>query len=242
MVMRKNIAAMDFGAGEVLLFDKPKGWTSFDVVGKIRNTIKIKKVGHAGTLDPLATGLLILCIGKKTKDIQGIQDASKTYVTTFRLGATTASYDAEQPPENFRDCGHVTENDILAAMEFFKGEIQQVPPIFSAVKVDGKRAYKAARAGQEIELKARTVHIHAFELLSFQTPDLVEVKIHCGKGTYIRSLVHDLGQKLGVGAYILELRRTATGAFSVDDGWDVAEFCKQVKEHQSAEKPSGQPD
>lgn len=227
--MRKNVSEMDFATGEVLLVDKPKGWTSFDVVGKIRNTIKVKKVGHAGTLDPLATGLLVVCTGKSTKTIQGIQDADKEYITEFRLGATTASFDAEQPAENEKDCSHLREEDIRNAMPAFVGNIEQMPPVFSAIKVNGKRAYEAARAGKEIELKPRPVQIYAFELISFTPPDRAVARIHCGKGTYIRSLIHDLGQALGVGAYILELRRTRIGSHLVENAWEIDQFCQAVK-------------
>ena len=156
---------MDFQAGQTLLFNKPKGWTSFDVVKKVRGTIRIKKVGHAGTLDPLATGLLILCTGRHTKQIQGIQDAEKEYETIFKLGATTASYDAEFPEENIKDSSHISREDVINALTQFSGTITQVPPIFSAVKVNGQRAYKAARKGKSIELKSREVNIYEFELM-----------------------------------------------------------------------------
>jgi tRNA pseudouridine55 synthase len=232
--MKKEITAMDFEAGEVLLIDKPKGWTSFDVVKKIRGAVKIKKVGHAGTLDPLATGLLIVCTGKKTKSIQEIQDADKEYTTDFRLGATTPSYDAEFPPENQKDCSHLTADDIRQAMPAFLGALDQMPPVFSAIWVDGQRAYKAARAGKEIEMKTRPVRIDAFELTDFQAPDFASVRIECGKGTYIRSLVHDLGQVLGVGAYIEELRRTRIGTYHVDHAWGIEEFCSAVRASRAA--------
>ena len=218
---------MDFLAGQTLLFDKPKGWTSFDVVKKVRNTIRIKKVGHAGTLDPLATGLLILCTGKHTKQINGIQDQEKGYEVIFKLGATTASYDAELPEENHCDASHITREQVIEAMKKFEGEIQQVPPIYSAVKVNGQRAYKAARRGEDLKLKARTVHVYAFHLTQWEAPESVSAFIRCSKGTYIRSLVHDLGQQLSVGAYIRELRRTHIGNFQVEDAWKIEDFVTQ---------------
>lgn len=221
---------LDFIAGQTLLFDKPKGWTSFDVVKKVRNTIRIKKVGHAGTLDPLATGLLILCTGKHTKTIEQIQGQEKEYEVVFKLGATTASYDAEQPEENLMPADHLTAADLEAAMQAFRGSIEQVPPIFSAVKVDGQRAYKAARAGKEIRLRSRAVHVYAFELMDAPSPEptIWAARIRCSKGTYIRSLVHDLGQALGVGGYIQDLRRTRIGDYQVADAWQVEAFVEKV--------------
>ncbi len=219
---------MDFAAGEVILIDKPKTWTSFDVVKKIRWLIQVKKVGHAGTLDPLATGLLILCSGKKTKTIESIQSQEKEYIVEFKLGATTASYDAEQPEENLLDCGELTEAAIAKAIEGFTGEISQIPPQFSAVKVNGKRAYKSAREGKKVEIKPRNVTIYDYELLEFKAPNWGKARIRCSKGTYIRTLVHDLGQVLGVGAYILELRRTKIGDYLVEDAITPEVFQKAL--------------
>lgn len=219
---------MDFAAGEVILIDKPKTWTSFDVVKKIRWLIQVKKVGHAGTLDPLATGLLILCSGKKTKTIESIQSQEKEYIVEFKLGATTASYDAEQPEENLLDCGELTEAAIAKAIEGFTGEISQIPPQFSAVKVNGKRAYKSAREGKKVEIKPRNVTIYDYELLEFKAPNWGKARIRCSKGTYIRTLVHDLGQALGVGAYILELRRTKIGDYLVEDAITPEVFQKAL--------------
>lgn len=212
----------------VLLIDKPKGWTSFDVVKKVRGITKVKKVGHAGTLDPLATGLLVLCTGKLTKTIAHIQSQEKEYEVEFRLGATTASYDAEFPPENVQDCRHLTREMLETAIQGFTGALRQVPPQFSAVKVGGKRAYAAARAGKSLEIQPRTVMVHAFDLLEFRAPDCAHARIRCGKGTYIRSLVHDLGQALGVGAYILELRRTRIGDYRVEDAETIASLSRPV--------------
>ncbi len=231
---------MDFLAGQTLLFDKPKGWSSFDVVKMIRSNIRIKKVGHAGTLDPLATGLLILCTGKHTKQIQGIQEAEKEYETIFKLGVTTASYDAEQPEVNHQDASHITPADIEKALEQFRGDIKQIPPIFSAVKVDGKRAYKSARKGREVKLRERFVSVYEFELIDqgLEAP-LFAARIRCSKGTYIRSLVHDLGQALGVGAYITELKRTRIGEHKLEDAWQIDDFVKKVRSerHKSDSPP-----
>jgi len=220
---------MDFQAGQVLLFNKPKGWTSFDVVKKVRNTIRVKKVGHAGTLDPLATGLLILCTGKYTKRIPGFQDQQKEYIVTFKLGATTASYDAEFPEENLTECSHITQEQVEKAMETFVGEISQVPPVFSAVKVKGKRAYKLARKGEKPILKSRLIHIYQFSLTKFEGTDAIEAIVTCSKGTYIRTLVHDLGQYLGVGAYMTELVRTRIGDNQLENAWELSEFVQTFK-------------
>lgn len=220
---------LNFQEGKTLLFNKPKGWSSFDVVKKVRGTIKIKKVGHAGTLDPLATGLLILCTGKHTKQITQIQDAEKVYEVIFKLGATTPSYDAEYPEENLQDASHITAQAIEDALPTFRGEIIQLPPIFSAVKIDGKRAYKSARKGKDVKLRPRNVNVYEFQILDFQSPNHVQALIRCSKGTYIRSLVHDLGQNLGVGAYIRELKRTRIGTHKLSDAWEVADFVAEVK-------------
>ena len=224
----ENPAACDFAAGQMLLIDKPKTWTSFDVVNKIRYAIKIKKVGHAGTLDPLATGLLILCTGKFTKKLNELQGLDKEYLVTFKLGATTASYDAEHPEENLTDATHITRDQILAAMEALTGDIEQLPPVFSAVKIDGKRAYESARKGKAVEVRPRQVTIHAFDQLEEVEPGIYAARVHCSKGTYIRSLVHDLGQALGAGAYIRELRRTAIGGHRIESAWPLEDFLQQL--------------
>ncbi|WNJ20421.1 tRNA pseudouridine(55) synthase TruB [Pontibacter sp. G13] len=219
---------MDFQAGQTLLFNKPKTWSSFDVVKKIRRVVRVKKVGHAGTLDPLATGLLIICTGKSTKTIPGIQDAEKEYVVDFQLGATTASYDLESEPEHFIDASHLTEDAIKDAMKAFVGAVQQTPPIFSAIKVNGKRAYESARAGKKIELKSRTIFIERFELLDYDAEKKVgKAVVVCSKGTYIRSLVHDLGQALNVGAYMAELVRTRIGPHKLENAWEIADFAEE---------------
>lgn len=202
--------------GKILLIDKPLTWTSFDVVRKIRNLTRIKKTGHAGTLDPLATGLLIVCQGKATKKIESIQNAEKEYTGTIHLGSTTASYDLESEPTPQQDIAHLTPEFILQQASSFVGFIDQVPPIFSAIKVDGKRSYDLARKGLEPELKSRRIEIKAFDITAFNLPEIT-FRVACSKGTYIRSLAHDLGQKLGTGAYLKSLRRTKIGDYSVDD-------------------------
>lgn len=229
---------LDFNAGEVLLFNKPKEWSSFDVVKKVRNLLKVKKVGHAGTLDPKASGLLILCTGKKTKTIESLQGLEKEYVTEFRLGATTASYDSEHPPENHKDCSHITQEMIESALEPFRGEFAQMPPIFSAVKIDGKRAFKSARKGQSVELRRRWVHVYHFELLEFRAPDWGKAIIRCSKGTYVRSLIHDVGQALGVGGYITELTRTRIGDFNLENAWEIDDFATQLLDWRASQKES----
>lgn len=226
---------LNFLDGQTLLFNKPKTWSSFDVVRKVRNAIRIKKVGHAGTLDPLATGLLILCTGKHTKQINKIQDAEKEYEVIFKLGATTPCYDAELPEENLKDASHITAEMIETALPQFRGDVVQVPPLYSAVKIDGQRAYKAARKGNELKLKPRNIHVFEFELTNYEAPERVHARICCSKGTYIRSLVHDLGQALGVGGYIVELKRTRIGEYRLEDAWEVLDFAKKVKELKNAE-------
>lgn len=209
--------------GKILLIDKPLEWTSFDVVKKIRNMIKIKKVGHAGTLDPLATGLLILCTGKKTKIIEEIQGQEKEYIFTLVLGKTTASYDLETPIEEAGPIDHITENDILKVIPSFEGEQKQVPPVFSAIKVKGERAYNIARRGSDVELKSRTIFIHNLEVTEIDMPT-VTMKVVCSKGTYIRSLVRDIGKHLGTEAYLKALRRTRIGNYNISDALTVEEF------------------
>lgn len=215
---------MNFLDGQTLLFNKPPGWTSFDVVKKVRNIIRVRKVGHAGTLDPLATGLLILCTGKHTKLIETIQGQEKEYEVVFKLGATTASYDAEYPEENLIVATHITPERVIAALPAFVGEIEQTPPAFSAVKVAGKRAYESARKGEQVELKARKITIYEFSLMEWESPAHIKARVRCSKGTYIRSLVHDLGQALGVGAYMTGLVRTRTGDYKLADAWEISDF------------------
>ena len=208
---------------KVLLVDKPLEWTSFDVVKKLRYALKVKKIGHAGTLDPLATGLLILCTGKKTKEIEGYQGMEKEYMGEIVIGKRTASYDLESEVEDVMSVDHITEDDINRVVTMFQGEISQVPPVFSAVKVNGERAYKRARKGKETKLEARKVTIHKFEMQKVG-PDRYSFVVVCTKGTYIRSLANDVGEALGTGAYLASLRRTRIGDFHVDDARTIEEL------------------
>lgn len=218
----------NFPDGEMLLIDKPLGWTSFDVVNSIRSTIKrtfdIKKikVGHAGTLDPLATGLLIICTGKFTKQIESFQGLDKSYTGSMFVGATTPSYDKETEVESTFDISQISKNQLLEAAIQFLGEIEQTPPVFSAVKVEGKRAFEYARKKNEVKLKSRKITIRKFELLSFDLPE-IDFVVECSKGTYIRSLVNDFGKALNNGAYMSSLRRTSIGSYLVSDAMSVQE-------------------
>lgn len=200
----------------VLLINKPLTWTSFDVVNKLRYKLKMKKIGHAGTLDPLATGLLIICTSKMTKRIDEYQAQEKEYTGKFVIGKITPSHDLETPVEDVADVSAVTDEEIYAAARVFTGAIQQVPPLHSAIKVDGKRAYKLARKGKEVELKPREVTVHAFEIVAIEKP-VIHFRIVCSKGTYIRSLARDFGKTLGVGAYLSELCRTRIGEFRLEN-------------------------
>lgn len=220
--------AFDFDSGEVILIDKPYEWSSFDVVRKVRNAIRTKKVGHAGTLDPLATGLLILCTGKMTKNIESIQQQEKEYTGTFVLGSTTPSFDLETEVSSATDITHLSEEQIVQATHTFIGNILQVPPIYSAIKVDGVRLYKKARKGQEVEIKSRQVFIKEFQIESIALP-VVGFRVVCSKGTYIRSLAHDFGQALGIGAHLASLRRTRIGDFHVGKAYELSDFVEKVK-------------
>lgn len=222
MSEKKQLADFDFEAGEVLLLDKPLTWTSFDVVRKVKNTLRPRKIGHAGTLDPLATGLLILCTGKKTKAIDQIQAQEKEYEGTFRLGQTTPSFDRETAVDAELPYAHLTEAEIRAAVLPFLGKIEQIPPLFSAVKVDGQRAYELARKGQDVEIKAKTVEIKAFDITRIALPE-IDFRVVCSKGTYVRGLARDLGAALGVGAHLTRLVRTRIGGYRLADAWTVAE-------------------
>lgn len=213
--------------GVTLLVDKPLNWTSFDVVNKLRYAISRKvgklKVGHAGTLDPLATGLLVICTGKMTKQIDSIQAEDKTYTGTIKLGATTASYDSEMPEENSLSVDHISLENILAALPQFTGTILQTPPVFSAIKIDGKKSYDLARKDKAVELPQRSVVIHEYNITAFNSP-FVEFEIKCSKGTYIRSLAHDLGQALGVGGYLTKLIRTQSGDYKLSAAHSVPDL------------------
>ncbi len=219
----------NFLAGQVILIDKPLEWTSFDVVKKIRNLIRIKKVGHTGTLDPLASGLLILCTGKKTKSIESYMAEEKEYTGTFTIGQTTPTYDLESEPSEPLSFGHISESDLINATKPFIGAIEQIPPMHSAIKVGGKRLYELARKGETVARKTRSVIISEFELTQIDLP-VINFRVVCSKGTYIRSLAHDFGEALGVGAHLSSLRRTRIGEFNVKDAYDLEELVALLKE------------
>lgn len=217
-----------FEEGQVLLINKPLEWTSFDAVRKIRNLVRIKKVGHAGTLDPLATGLLIVCTGKFTKRINEFMAQEKEYTGTFTLGAITPTYDLESEPVSHLPYAHLTTEMIHAATAPFIGEILQVPPAHSAIKVDGKRVYELARAGKEVKLEPRKLTIYAFEITRIELPE-VDFRVVCSTGTYIRSLANDFGGALGCGAYLSKLCRTRIGGFSLQSAETIIAFEQRVK-------------
>lgn len=219
----------NFLAGQVILIDKPLEWTSFDVVKKIRNLIQIKKVGHAGTLDPLATGLLILCTGKKTKSIESYMAEEKEYTGTFTIGQTTPTYDLESEPSEALDISKITEEDLEQARNNFIGIIEQIPPMHSAIKVGGKRLYELARKGETIERKTRSVTISEFELTKVDLP-IISFRVVCSKGTYIRSLANDFGEILGVGGHLSSLRRTRIGEFDISNAYNLEELVTLLKE------------
>lgn len=219
-----------FEQGQVVLIDKPFEWTSFDVVRKIRYLTKTKKVGHAGTLDPLATGLLIVCTGKFTKKINEYMAQEKEYTGSVTLGAITPTYDLESEPENFKSIEGITEEDIKEATKFFTGNIFQTPPVHSAIKKEGQRAYELARRGIDIKLEPRPVTISEFEITNIDLPK-VEFRVVCSTGTYIRSLANDFGEKLGCGGYLSGLCRTRIGNFYLRDALSIEEFEKKTKEN-----------
>jgi tRNA pseudouridine55 synthase len=222
--MQENTqAASEFTEGKVLLIDKPFRWTSFDVIRKIRNLVRIKKVGHAGTLDPLATGLLIVCTGKYTKRINEYMSQEKEYTGTITLGAITPTYDLESEPQDFQPIDQVSIQQLKHAAKLLTGPILQTPPIHSAIKKEGKRVYELARQGIDVKLDPRPVTIFEFEITKAELPE-VFFRVVCSTGTYIRSLANDFGKSLGCGGYLSSLRRTRIGAFSVDDAFGMKEF------------------
>jgi tRNA pseudouridine55 synthase len=228
------LAAMDFSKesfeqGQMLLINKPPEWTSFDVVQKLRNIIRVKKIGHAGTLDPLATGLLIICTGKFTKKINEYMAQEKEYTGTFTLGATTPTYDLESEPENFKPFDDITEEEIKAATLKFTGEIQQIPPAHSAIKVGGKRVYELARQGKEVILEPRKVTIREFEIVKIGLP-IIHFRVVCTTGTYIRSLAKDFGEALDCGAYLSSLCRTRIGEFLVTNAQTIEGIQEKMKQ------------
>jgi tRNA pseudouridine55 synthase len=223
-----SIEAFRRPEGGVLLVDKPGGWTSFDVVRKLRRAFGIRKIGHAGTLDPLATGLLILASGGRTRDIASFQDQAKTYDGTLRLGAITDSLDADTPERDPRPFHDVTREALEAACSNFRGAIMQTPPMYSAVKIRGTRLYALARAGRVVERAPRPVEVFEFSCIRFVPPD-VDVRVVCSKGTYVRVLAHDLGAALGCGAYLTALRRVRIGPYAVTDAWTVQRILDAVR-------------
>ena len=211
--------------GQLLLINKPLHWTSFDVVRQIRNLVGVKKVGHAGTLDPLATGLLVICTGKFTKKINEYMAREKEYTGTFILGATTPTYDLESKPENFKSTENITEQQIQNKVKKFLGEVMQIPPAHSAIKIDGKRVYELARKGEEVKLEPRKIFIGEFEITKIELP-VVHFRVVCSTGTYIRSLANDFGEALGCGAHLSGLCRTRIGEFKLEDSLTIEEFEK----------------
>jgi tRNA pseudouridine55 synthase len=227
------ISQLKLDEGAVLAIHKPLHWTSFDVVKKLRSALSVKKVGHAGTLDPLATGLLLVCTGKKTKTISHYQDLEKVYTGEMILGQTTPSVDLETAVDSETPCAHITEAEIHALTHAFVGDIAQIPPAYSAIKVDGARAYKKARKGQEIVLPPRQVFIRSFVITEINLPT-IQFEVTCGKGTYIRSLVRDFGEQLGVGAVMTALCRTRIGDFRLEEAYDMAAFPKTPTNREAA--------
>lgn len=223
-----------FKEGEMLLVNKPLHWTSFQLVNKMRWLIKkdlgVKKikVGHAGTLDPLANGLMIICTGKKTKEIDRYQASEKEYIATIKLGATTPSYDGETVENYFFPTQHINEALIIKTLKSFEGEIQQFPPIYSAIKVDGKKLYESARKGKDVEIKSRAIRINHIDMISIDMP-YITFRVACSKGTYIRSLAYDIGIALGSGAWLSKLKRTKIGEYKIENAIDIQDFEVMMK-------------
>ena len=226
---------MDFEAGEILYVKKPLHWTSFDVVNRIRRVLcrqldkKKLKVGHAGTLDPLASGVMIVCTGKATKQIESLQEGVKEYIATLELGATTPSFDLEHPIDERYPTAHITRDLVDEKLAAFRGEIWQVPPIYSAVKVDGKRAFDYARKGKEVELKPKLLVIDELEVLRFELP-VLQLRVVCSKGTYIRALARDIGSALGSGAHLTVLDRTRVGNVTLEQCWEIEDLLEKIKQ------------
>jgi tRNA pseudouridine55 synthase len=230
-MMESEISAFDFQKGEILVFDKPLDWTSFDLVHKVRYiicrklNIKKIKVGHAGTLDPKATGILVLCTGKATSKIETLQADEKEYIATLKIGATTPSFDLESSEDGQYETAHISKDLLIEVLQKFIGTIMQVPPEYSAVKINGKRAYDYARKGIAVEIKSKVLEIKEIEILSFDLPE-VKLRVVCGKGTYIRALARDIGIALNSGAYLTGLRRTRVGNFDLNQAIVLADFLK----------------
>ena len=226
---------MDFISGEIFCIDKPYGWTSFDAVKRLRGAVQRKlkvkkfKVGHAGTLDPLATGVLIVCTGRATRLVESLQNGEKEYIATLRLGATTPSYDLEKEIDREYPWQHISRENILEVLPKFCGHIMQVPPVFSAVKIDGKRAYNFARKGKDVELKPKALEIKEIELMQCNLPEIT-LRIVCSKGTYIRALARDIGEALNSGAHLTALKRTKVGNVKLENCLSVDETVKKIDE------------
>ena len=235
MIENQSLVGVDFKEGYIAIIDKPLEWTSTDVVRKIKYALQHRlgykkiKIGHAGTLDPLATGVLIVCIGKATKMVNELQAEQKEYVADIVLGATTPSYDLEHPIDKYYPTEHITREKIEQALRDLTGERLQAPPIYSAKKVEGVRAYEFARAGEEVELKKALINIYEMEILSLEMPHL-KVRVRCSKGTYIRSLAHEIGLALDSGAHLSALRRTRSGGFTAENGWKLEDFMEKLRE------------
>lgn len=226
---------MDYISGEILVIDKPYRWTSFDAVKRLRGAVQRRlnvkrfKVGHAGTLDPLATGVLLVCTGRATKRIAELQEGMKEYVSEITFGATTPSYDLEKEIDATYPWEHITPELIAETLPKFQGHVMQVPPVFSAVKVDGKRAYNYARKGKEVEIKAKPLEIKELEVLNWEAPKLT-LRVLCSKGTYIRALARDLGEAMNSGAHLTALRRTRVGDYTIDDAMSLDQALELIKE------------
>ena len=233
MTQTENLSEINFPEGYIAVIDKPLEWTSTDVVRKIKFALqhlgyKKIKIGHAGTLDPLATGILLVCIGKATKMVNALQAEEKEYIAELELGASTPSYDMEHPIDQHYPTEHITRQMLEQALTDLTGERLQAPPIYSAKKVEGVRAYEFARAGEEVELKKALINIYEMEILDLQMP-FMKIRVRCSKGTYIRSLAHEIGQAVGSGAYLRSLRRTRSGGFTVDNAWGLQNFLENLK-------------
>jgi tRNA pseudouridine55 synthase len=216
-----------YNNGGAILFDKPKDWTSFDVVNKLKKILGIKKIGHTGTLDPFASGLLILLLNKFTKKQQEFTNLDKTYLATIKLGATTKTFDPSSEEENIQSVEDITKSEIESVLHSFVGDYEQIPPMYSAKKISGQRLYKLARKNLEVTLKPIIVKIYSIDIRSTELP-FVEFVVRCSKGTYIRSLANDIGKKIGVGAYLYELRRTQIGYFSVNNAFTIQDFLNEL--------------
>lgn len=229
-----NLERVDYRKGATLLVNKPLEWTSFDVVGKLRNLIRKRykiskiKVGHAGTLDPLATGLLIVCTGKHTKTINSLQGLNKSYRAEVKLGVVTNTFDKESEEMNPQDTSHLTDQQVIDVVQSFKGESEQIPPMFSAIKKNGTPLYKLAREGMVVQREPRKINIEEIDIIKYQNP-IIELQTTVSKGTYIRTLANDIGAKLGVGGYLYSLVRTSVGEFSVDDALDMDVLMESLK-------------